>query len=76
MGLSGGRRVPVVAHPSWGAAILARLIVGVSSAEAVAYRDGDSFNLTRSNLIVVPQSRRRFKRALPEPRLPEATVAG
>lgn len=71
---SGGRRVPVVAHPSWGSAILARLIVGASPAEAVTYRGGDPFNLTRGNLIVLKQSGRRFRRLLPEPRLPETTV--
>lgn len=69
VGTSGGWRVPVVVHASWGNAVLARLVVGASGSEQVQYRSQDRFDLTRANLRKVPR-RGRFRRGRPEPVLP------
>lgn len=66
---SGKQVVPAVAHRSWGYAGIGRLIVEAGRSEVLGYRDGDSFNLTRANLVVVRLSGRQFRRTRPTPTL-------
>ena len=75
--VASGRRVPAAAASSKGGhapvAILARLILGAEKTDLVFYRNGDSLDLRRRNLLCLdPEETANLRRFLPVARRIEA----